>query len=385
MVQVQGTAPSVWREIAGQASNTESGRIARNKLETKFASGRSSVTEVMEKIEATIPHDLLAWNNALNFKETDYGVTIDIPGQNNSPTNLSVHKHALQQLADEARIPKKFIDVLVNDKQSDLLAHVLNERFHQMTPDRHMARTVDGQLMGWLSMHYKRLDTPTLAMVFFEECHKLGAVPAGGKYMDTKSVITMMLPYCFEPFPGEVLGFGMQFWKGDFGGVSCSAQNFVERLLCLNGMTGRDGLRKIHLGKEMNEETFSNPKIIELQTELVAEQIRETIRRCIAPDAVREKMAVIKVANEKDVNIRDALEAMRKGAKLTKEEAARCTELYNTADIELLPPVSGRPKKGEGSLWRLSNVLSLLAQETEGERILELQSLAGETIGLNAA
>jgi hypothetical protein len=339
----------------------------------------------MKQIQASVPQDLLAWNNGVSFNQTQSGIDIALPnGSSGVPQVLGVHRHALQQLSEEAKVPRKFIDVLVEDKQTELLAHVMNKRFDGLNPQRHMARVVNGQLMGWLSLHYKRLDTPTLSLEFFQQCHDLGCVPAAGRWTDTKSVITMMLPYCFEPFPGEVLGFGMQFWKGDFGGVSCSAQPFIERLLCLNGMTGRDGLRKIHLGKEMNDDTFSNPKIIELQTELISEQIRETIRRCIAPEAVRLKMELIKTANESNVNIRDAITALRKGAKLTKVEADRCVELYNTADIELLPPVAGKPASGEGSKWRLSNVFSLLAQECDGERVIELQSLAGETIGLHS-
>ena len=67
-------------------------------------------------------------------------------------------------------------------------------------------------------------------------------------------------------------------------------------------------------------------------------------------------------------------------------EAARSLELYNVGDVELLPPVNigngSRPKRGIGTAYRLGNVFGLLAQESDPARALELQDLAGQTMGL---
>jgi hypothetical protein len=376
------------QSLSGLTSDTPAARLAHDKLQNSFQGGELRMTQVLQQVEAAVPVDRLVPSRDVRFQHLDDGgIDIIFPtdkeDKEGSLQRFGIHRHAYAQLAQSAGIPKRYADLLVDDGQSDLLSNNFHRRFEYLPHTTHLVREVNGRIFGWLSRNFKRFDTAPLLLAFIKECSKYGAVPTSAHYMEVRTHLRMVLPYVFEPVPGEAVAFGATFTSGDFGGHSYRCQVFLERLLCLNGMMGQDGLRKIHLGKKIEEDTVQNTRIIELETELVVEKTRETIKRFFHPEYIQSRLDTIKDAHEKRINIAEAINDLAKRARLTRDEAKRATELYATADLQLLPSVSGQTAPGEGSVWRLSNVFSLLAAESDKpERGLELQDLAGEQLGL---
>ena len=354
---------------------------ARQRLEERFTQGRMVVDAVLDKVESTIPTDYLVPSQSVEFVPADHNVGVRFPKVD---TAMTVHGHALGQLADRVNIPSRYVGTLQKEDPA-LLALNLTGRYRRQDGTKFLARTVDHQLRGWLSANYKRFNAAPLVGAFLDEAVRLGAVPIDGQQLDTKVYMKVLLARVFEPVPNEVLGIGALLRSSDFGDGAYSIALYVERLICLHGAIAENLLRKVHLGSRLDNLEYSN-RTHELDTETLVSATRDVVRSLFEPRSIEAKLMAVREANEKEINIRSTVDALRSRAALTKAEAERSLELHNSGGVELLPPVhignGGRPKRGIGTAYRLGNVFGLLAQEADAGRALELQDLAGQTMGL---
>ena len=371
------------QDLAAHARTTTSplAARARQRLEERFAQGRQVVDAVLDKVERSIPVDHLVPSPLVEFLPANKSVVLRFPKTERA---LSVHPHALGQLAERADIPSRYIATL-QEEDPALLALNFTHRYRQQAGTKYLARAVDGNLRGWLSASYKRFNAAPLVGAFLDAAVKLGAVPIDGQQLDTKVFVKVLLGRVFEPVPNEVLGIGALLRSSDFGDGAYSIALYVERLICLNGAIAENLLRKVHLGSRLDDLEYSN-RTHELDTETLTSATRDVVRNLFEPRSIEAKLVAIREANGREINIKSTVDALRSRAALTKAEAERSLELYSTADVELLPPVhignGGRPKRGIGTAYRLGNVFGLLAQEADAGRALELQDLAGQTMGL---
>jgi hypothetical protein len=363
-----------------ESANSQAARAARERLQHRFDEGLRIVDATLNEVERSVPDDYLVPSHRVEFEPIDGGVTLSMPGESKP---LGVHHHALAQLGTRAGIPKRYIDLL-REEDSDLLAHNLTTRYQRQESKRYLARAVDNEVRGWLSSSYRRLDIAPLVTAFLAEAREHGAVPVDGSCLPTKFYLKLMLPQIFEPVPNEVLGVGAVMRSSDFGDGAFSLKLFIERIICTNGMVAEEALRKVHLGARLDDLEFS-AETHRLDTQTLASATRDVVRSLFTPESVESKMTLIKAADAQEINIGKAIEAMRKQSKLSKTEAERCSELYKSPDIELLPPVrshNGRLKRGYGSSYRLANAIGLVAHESDRGRALELEELAGRIAGL---
>ncbi len=377
VVQIHGSAlpePTILRR-------TPLAEGARQRLEERFAAGRNIVDAVLDDVATTVPTDHLVPSAAVEFVPAEKGVAMRFPRVERA---MPVHKHALSQLAERATIPQRYVNTLV-DEDPALLALNLSHRYRQQNRTKYLARSVNHELRGWLSSSYKRFNAAPLVGAFLDAAVALGAVPIDGRQLATKVFVKVLLGRVFEPIPNEVLGIGAILRSSDFGDGAYSIALYVERLICLNGAVAENLLRRVHLGSKLDDLEYSN-RTHELDTETLVSATRDVVRSLFEPRSIEAKLLAVREANEREINIKNTVEALRNRAALTKAEAERSLELYSTADVELLPPVNvgngGRPKRGIGTAYRLGNVFGLLAQEAEPGRALELQDLAGQTMGL---
>jgi hypothetical protein len=354
---------------------------AKERLERRLQEGAAVVDGVLDQVERTIPSDYLVSPRAAEFLPADKGVAIRFPRVERA---MSVHPHALGQLAHRSSIPQRYVSTLI-EEDPVLLALNLHHRYRQQNGTKYLARAVDNNLLGWLSASYKRFNAAPLVSAFLDEAVNQGAVPIGGQQLDTKVFVKVLLAKVFEPVPDEILGIGAILRSSDYGDGAFSVALYIERLICLNGAIAENLLRKVHLGARIDSIEFSN-RTHELDTQTLTSATRDVVRNLFAPETIEAKLKAIREANGKHINIRSAIQSLQKRATLTKAEAERSMELYSTADVELLPPVridkGSRPKHGMGTPYRLGNVFGLLAQESEPGRALQLLDLAGRTMGL---
>ena len=238
-------------------------------------------------------------------------------------------------------------------------------------------RVVDNQVRGFLSDRYRRLNSGPIVKGLMESVAEYGAMPIKAQYMDTKFYLKFLLPHILEPIPNEVMLFGLNFRTSDFGDGKLEISGFIHRLRCTNLMMTEDGFSQVHLGGRLSDNISYSDRTYELDTQTVASATKDIVRNVFAPEYVKAKMEQIKEAHEKEVDADVVIEALRKKSRLTKEEAGEVKKLFTSADVQMLPP-------GQSQL-RLANTLSLFAQQTEPDRELELEKLAGEVAGVHKA
>lgn len=344
----------------------------QRRLEEMIHESVPRVEKVIEQVQNDIPDDTLVRGNALNFVPSNGGLRLEMTyGNTFEPVAERIHNHAFGQIASRAGIAnfRPFANELNGGDawRRDLLADNLN-RIYEQSNGRYLSRVVRGELRGWLSDSYKRMNTAPLLDTFMGLMRAYGARPVDGFALQTKERVRAILPYIFEPFPGEFLAFGAQFGNSNYGDGAFEYSQIVMRAWCTNFAISEDILHKIHLGAKLPDNLAFSQRTIDLNTQAVQSALKDVAHLALGAPAVNDYMALVKKANAEKVEPAQINTWVKKN--LEKGEGERVKEVFSSADVEKLPP-------GQ-TAWRFSNAVSWLANEVEDEhRKLELQELAG--------
>jgi hypothetical protein len=352
----------------------------RKRLEDLFHAAGPRVGKVIEQVEKDVPQDAIVQGKTLAFHaHPTNGLQVGTGTPNAikaiDEKILTIHPHALEQISYKAKIDH--LAPVVRDLKAkgewgqQLAAHALNEVYGHMNGDHFLLRSVRGELRGFLSDQYRRLDSRPLLESFVNAMEKYGARPTDGFALMTKIRIRAMLPMVFEPYPGEIVAFGAELADSDYGDGKLMLSGIMLRMWCTNLAVTEDVISQVHLGKRLSENLRLSQKTYELDTQTMSSAINDLASGVLGPDAVNRAQFAIRKANEEKIEP-SAIKAFIK-KNLNKSEGEAVSEKFSSADVEMLP--SGQTK------WRFSNALSWLANSTqEDRRKAELQDLAGAVL-----
>lgn len=356
---------------------------ARNKLDDMIQRGRAKTVDVLDQVESMKIEDVVAPANGIRFWGFDGKLTAEVLN-GDSPSksqDYSLHPNALGQIMGRTGGTNRVAEWAYTKDTAPEFASILNKKVHAMKDRRFLLRNVEGEMRAFLSDRYRRIDVRPMVTALVETAiRKFGAVPISAAMRPTSFDLKLVLPTIFEPLPNEVGVFGLVFRSSDFGCGKLWGKGFFNRLWCTNLAMTEDGISQVHLGRVLSDDIAFSQRTYELDTEAMASAIRDVVAHIFSPDNIMKRMEAVKAAAEEvdGADIAKVLKGLsgKSGTSgLTKTEATAVTEKYNSADVALLPP--GQSK------WRLSNAISLIAQEVEdGERQLELEALAGKIAGL---
>jgi hypothetical protein len=364
---------------------------AKAKLEATINDRIQRSTAVIAQIDAQVPADTIVKGSALQFsfeeaQFEDVAVAQRAVAKVEKPRSELVvtipsfdfktrfHAHARDQVSERAGIPLKYTERLVNgdDWQRDLLAYNLAESYKH-TRGKYLVRQVNGQARGFLSDSYKPIDSRPVAMAVLEAIKKAGGYVYGGSALDTKVALRAIHPDVFEVLPGEWVAFGGSWSNSDFGDGKNAWKVFLERLVCLNGMTGQTIVAQIHLGARLEDDgvVFSR-RTHRLDQARYISAMSDAVKVSFTPQKREQLVAQIRGAAAQDVTSRDARARLAKA--LTKTELAKTLDTYEGPDVVNVP--AGQ------TTWRLSNALSFIAQakDVSPARRLELEQVAGNLL-----
>ncbi len=339
---------------------------AITKLNRLIEDGRQNAGQVIEHVMNHQPQDFIVKANALQFTGNG-GLKVAL---NNA--EFGVHRFALGQIAENANLPVKFLDSLTaSDWGRALVAHNFNEIFKHRSGKRHLVRTVNGgEVRGFLSDSYRRLDSRPLVEAFVSGVQKLGALPYKGDVMDTKINIAAIVPEVYE-VAGEVLAFVISFENSDFGNGAVSLRVGLVRIWCDNLHIFEESLRQIHLGKRLADDIVYSRQTYELDTKTTVSALNDMIAAQINREGIQKRMELVTAASQKAVDPAQAQKMLKE--MLGTAKAQEVIDAYKSADIEMLP--------AGNDVWRLSNAISWVAgKETDGEKRLDLMKLAGKVL-----
>jgi hypothetical protein len=347
---------------------------ARIKMQQTIDEGRLSAAMTVKKVMDEVPTDHIVKARALNFTTDDECRTMMV---NMGDQQLAIANHAVGQMCQRADIPVAMYRKLIDNPSTEgwgpgLMSEIFNKFYGNQNDVSYLARSYGGRLRGWLSTSYRRLDSRPLLDAFLGVTKELGMIPIRGLASETKVMMKCLMPVVFEPAPNEVVSFGATWENSDYGNGKHSLRVFVLRLWCTNFAISDEGLQQIHLGKKLSEDIQYSQRTYELDTQTSASAIRDIVRGSLEPDRIGAMCAAIEeAANTEIKNPAAFLERMKSA--LTKGERELIAAKYNTPDVELLPPGN--------TAWRMSNAISLFAQEIEdADRQIELLKLAGTVV-----
>jgi hypothetical protein len=345
---------------------------ARNKaldiINKKIELGRTNAARVIEHVNTAIPQDYIHRDSKMEFMSDD-GLGLRV--QFNS-RNFGFHKNALAQASAKASIPLKYVETLREEKQLDLLAHNFNKRFSK-SEDSSLLRVLDNDVRGFLSDRYKRIDARPVIDAFTAALHKVGAQPYDGIVTDTRGSIHAIDMNVYEPVPNEVIAFVYALTWSDFGRGAVEFSQSVLRMWCTNLAMGESLMRKIHIGRKLDERKIYSAATQQLDAKTTISALGDVVKFALTDNSKLVYLNAVKEAHESKLDPWKAKDLLQK--QLGKEDASKVIEAFNSPDVELLP--AGNTK------WRMSNAISWLAgKEEDADKKLDMMEVAGKWAGL---
>ena len=355
----------------------------RKKLTDTIEAGQGRATQSVADIlrEFTQREDHLVPARDLDYRVGPKGEISPYWDDATAMRPLRLTDHARGQLLSRLGLPATYADGLAKPAADgastewarQLLLHNLQElTAYRLNDAPTLFRVVDQQVKGVLSASYRRMDAAPIIEGFLSRGLELGLVPIAGSVTDTRFHLKMLLPRIFEPVTDEILCFGFAFSTSDYGASAMELSMFLMRLWCTNYAVSESALRRVHLGKR-----FDNPAEAILLSQhthdLDAETVTSAVRDVVTGDRLLtwtiEACQAVQSASMRQIDVPTALYGMRKSWGLTKDQTEQADVLYRTLkEPALLPPLDGA--------WRLSNVLSLMAQSAPGDTALRLEGAA---------
>lgn len=363
-------------------ANVESQRaaVAQAKFGEMVERGRARAMKGVEAINAEYlsRHDYRVKPTGFDVKVTPAKeITVEVK----SHGEFTLTPHAQGQLLDAAAVPPRFVETLSRHDLGDLLQLNLRSLLPKVSPDGLLVREVKGRVKGILSPSYRIMDVCPMFEAFITQSMRAGLVPHAGEVTDTRAFMEFLVPRVIEIMPGEHVVFGAQLRGSDYGNGALDLALSIWRLLCSNGAIGTSMFRKVHLGRRFEDFGESNvvklsQATIELDTKTIASALQDAMKAL--PGQIDAQVEAVRGAADKEVNLTQVLDKLGKGGlKKATLEKVRATYENMALPVEALPQSAGA--------WRLSNVLSLLANDAQGDEAQDLRMTAFGLLNPKAA
>lgn len=336
----------------------------RAKFEARIEKGRAEGAAIIEKILSTNVNDKIVDSRAMTFEMNETGLLMKVLDE----TQERLHTNAFGQFCERQDVPIGYLKKLMSEgPEGKELALKNMNGVVQLRPRRVLLRSVEDEIRGYLSDHYRRLDGRPMFEAFALACQKIGALPVGGFSTDLRYSLRAVWPEVFE-IEGDPILVGLEARNSDFGVGYQEVRAFFERVWCTNLAIRESVMKQVHLGGKLPSDIRFSQKTYDYDTKCSASAVSDIVTRYLNPDAVKREVAAALAAAETPVGPKEARALLAK--RLSEGEAQNALgEFAANPYVEQLP--------AGPTLWRLSNAVSWVSQKAEPERRIELQEVAG--------
>ena len=347
-----------------------------------------SITELAQELERTreSSRDLIVPTEQMSMTATGRSLTVDVNGEHFGATDW-----AHSQIGTYTNIPKQYYD-RIRTESPDLLSQSVNHglsmaiqqamlRKTKKTESR-MLRTVDGSIRGFLSSRYRRLDSFDLLETVFPILLENGFTVQSSQLTEKKMYLKATTPKITgEIKPGHVVNYGITISSSDVGCGSLQVSPFLNELICGNGMTMEQAIRKYHIGKNQGGDDIQ-----ELLTDETKEQadkafwmeVRDIVTGTMNMDVFNIQLDKLKEAAGEEIKSKK----IEKVVELAMKEVGVTGDKVKDSIVAQL--ASGNDGRGMNK-WGLANAFTFASHDVEDasyEEASDLERAGGKIIEL---
>lgn len=286
--------------------------------------------------------------------------------------NMPLTDISHRQLGEFCSIPAKYYD-LMRKAHPGLLAQNV-KHWLNVSSDRRMIRTLDGNIRAVLSDKYRRLDNFDIAQNILPMLNEANAEVESCEITEKRLYIKAITHKVqAEVKVGDVVSAGVLIQNSEVGHGSLAVKPLIYRLVCRNGaIADKYALKKYHVGRlvELQDVEFAqdthaaDDKSFWLQT-------RDLVKHCL-----------------NEVTFKKIVESM---SETTTQKIGRVSDVielvssdYGFTDTERENVLDHLITGGDLTSWGLGNAVTRAAQDVESyDRSTELETFGFEIMHRN--
>lgn len=291
-----------------------------------------------------------------------------------------IHPNALNQMSAKFDIPSKYINDLATGDlwKNNLAAHTLTKYFANTDRQKVLLRSINGELRGFLSDRYKRLNSYEIMSNFLSGVRNNGLNVFDMHVSDTRNWIEVLDKNIINidtPNNGIVSAvFGMRMSNSDFGDGAFELNSYFLQVICMNGMTRKNAIRQVHLGRKLDENIEYSQKTYELDTAATVSAMNDTVKYLVSPEYRMKQIATIQKASEKIIEVDSYIKKLTPMGMLKNEvESVKSLLMANRIEDGL---------QGEASLWKFCQSIGAVGRDKDEIRHRELDQISGKLLEL---
>lgn len=328
--------------------------------------------------------DIIVPTSMMEMNAVGQTLTLDVKGEHFGATNW-----AHSQMGQFTNIPKQYYDRILSENPS-LLASSVNHGFEmaiqqallKKKSSARMIRTVDGNVRGFLSSKYRRLDSYDLLEVIFPILLENGFEVQSSELTEKKMYLKATTPKITADVKvGHPVNYGIVISSSDVGCGSLQVSPFLNELICTNMMTMEQTIRKYHVGK--NQATDDIQELLTDATKEAADkafwmEVRDIVNGTMKLDVFENQMDKLREAEGQEIKSKK----IEKVVELTMKEVGVTGDKVKESIIACL--ASGNDGRGMNK-WGLANAFTFAAHDVEDatyEEASDLERAGGKIIEL---
>lgn len=316
---------------------------------------------------------------------------------------FNINNHAARQMCSRLKVPAKFFDLMEGgtNREREALSEVLNARLHEnpesrmlrtftMTPDAGLPGGDDGRPTGlhygnaraFLSDRYRRMDNIELlmnALPVLQEAGELEVVSC--ETTERRMFLKVTFPGIeAEPVVGDVVRSGVVISNSEVGHGSLKVERMIYRLVCLNGMTVGESMRKFHVGRVQDVGLLNvlSDEAVAADDNALWLAVRDVIRATLDEDAFAEHVRELsESATRTVVNPPKAIEVLAQTFKLGEKEQQGVLSALIKSD-----PMLDRNGVRNTQYGLIQAVTAFSQELRDYERATELEAMGGQILAL---
>ncbi len=302
---------------------------------------------------------------------------VELGGINNDL--LCFNQFSAGQLAEKMGVPMAYLKFLMFGMywQKGLAVEILNAHAENISRERVLVREIQGIVRGFLSDHYKRLNSKEIYLSFLNAVAGTDMKLVSAYSGETKGYLEVIDPNIVS-IPTEKNGivhivYGAQLRNSDFGAGALEMRAFKMQAHCLNGWVSESILREIHLGKRLPENLVLSEETYKYDTLTKANIVKDAMKVLVNPENRLVEANQIQQSGKVLVDVDREIKQLPKiGMHEGEIKSFHEVMLRNNPEDGVL---------GEPTLWKMAQAVGVVARDIENEdRKRDLQVIAGKII-----